>query len=196
MNEVMMASRRLNLFFIFVGMLLGTISGAEEPKYSLEEARKVFGLIDRIQLEQLMKPASEVRQVVITESEFNSYLAYRIEAENEEVMKKLRFKFLADNRVEGKVFLDLKGQKLPAFLRPEMNLYFGGKIEVKDGMVRILIKEMFLEDQPIQPRLLDLVIYIASKIQDAEPTSINDWYELPYGIKDIKTKPRIAMFYY
>lgn len=192
----MMASRRLNLFFIFAGMLLGTISGADEPKYSLEEARKVFGLIDRIQLEQLMKPASEVRQVVVTESEFNSYLAYRIEAENEEVMKELRFKFLADNRVEGKVFIDFKGQKLPAFLRPEMNLYFGGKIEVKDGMVRILIKEMFLEDQPIQPRLLDLVIYIASKIQDTEPTSINDWYELPYGIKDIKTKSRIAMFYY
>lgn len=188
--------KRLNLFILFVALMLGTISGAEESKYSLEEARKVFGLIDRIQLEQLKKPAQEIRRVEVTESEFNSYIAYRLDVDNEEIMNELRFKFLADNRVEGKVFIDLKGQKLPAFLRPEMNLYFGGRVEVKDRMVRIIIKKMFLEDQPIQPMLLDLIIVLASKIQNTEATSINDWYELPFGIKDIKTKPGIAVFYY
>lgn len=188
--------KRLNLFFVFSMLMLGTISGMEESKYSLEEARKVSGLIDRIQLEQLQKPVQEIRQVAVTESEFNSYIAYRIDVENEEIMKELRFKFFADNRVEGRIFIDLKGQKIPALLSPEMNLYFGGRVEVKDRMVRIFIKKMFLEDQPIQPRLLDLIIFITSKIQNTEPTSINDWYELPYGIKDIKTEPGIAIFFY
>lgn len=164
--------------------------------YSLKEALKVLRLIDKIQKEQLEKREDELRNVTVTEKELNSYFAYRIETEKEEVMKELCLKLFKDNRIEGKIFIDLNGQKIPKFLRPHMNFYLGGRIEVEDGKVRLVLKELFLENQPVQPMILDLIIYIASKISNTEASSMNDWYELPYGIKDIKTQQGKATFYY
>ena len=166
------------------------------PDYSLEEAQKVLRLIEKVQKEQLKPNVRKLRKVVVTESELNSYIAFRIETEKEEVMKELHLKLFKDNSIEGKIFVDLRGQKLTKFLRPEMNLYFRGRIEVKDGRVRLAIEDLFLEDQPVQPMVLDLIILIASRIDKTEASSINDWYDLPYGIKDIKTDKGEAAFYY
>jgi len=175
------------LFFIYV---------YGNSDYSLEEARKVLRLIERIQKEQLKPNVRKLRKVVVTESELNSYIAFRIETEKEEVMKELHLKLFKDNSIEGKIFVDLRGRKLTKFLRPEMNLYFGGRIEVKDGRVRLAIKDLFLEDQPVQPMVLDLIILIASRIDKTEASSIYNWYDLPYGIKDVKTDSGEAAFYY
>jgi len=175
------------LFFIYV---------YGNPDYSLEEARKVLRLIEKVQKEQLKPNVRKLRKVVVTESELNSYIAFRIETEKEEVMKELHLKLFKDNSIEGKIFVDLRGQKLTKFLRPEMNLYFRGRIEVKDSRVRLAIEDLFLEDQPVQPMVLDLIILIASRIDKTEASSINDWYDLPYGIKDVKTDRGEAAFYY
>lgn len=145
---------------------------------------------------QLSRDQSRLEKAVITESELNSYIAYRIETEKEEVMRELRLKLFEENRVEAKVLVDLSGQDLPKLLQPRMTFYLGGKIKVKDEKVKLEVKELFLEGQPIQPRILDLVIYIASKIENTEPTSLSEWYDLPYGIKNIETQRGKAIFYY
>jgi len=176
-----------SLFFIYV---------YGNPDYSLEEVQKVLRLIEKVQKEQLKPNVRKLRKVVVTESELNSYIAFRIETEKEEVMKELHLKLFKDNSIEGKIFVDLRGQKLTKFLRPEMNLYFRGRIEVKDSRVRLAIEDLFLEDQPVQPMVLDLIILIASRIDKTEASSINDWYDLPYGIKDVKTNRGEAAFYY
>ncbi|UCC41704.1 MAG: hypothetical protein JSV96_02250 [Candidatus Aminicenantes bacterium] len=139
---------------------------------------------------------SQLKKIVITEKELNSYIAYRIETEKEEVMKELRLKLFKRNKIEGKVLIDLKGQKIPEFIRPQMTLFFGGKLEVKEGKARINIKDLFLEDQRVKPTVLDVILNISSKINKTEVSSMNDWYELPYGIKDIKTNRHKAAFYY
>ena len=177
----------LFLFFIYV---------YGNPDYSLEEVQKVLRLIEKVQKEQLKPNVRKLRKIVVTESELNSYIAFRIETEKEEVMKELHLKLFKYNSIEGKIFVDLRGQKLTKFLRPEMNLYFRGRIEVKDSRVRLAIKDLFLEDQPVQPMVLDLIILIASRIDKTEASSINDWYDLPYGIKDVKTDRGEAAFYY
>lgn len=191
---------RNKFFVIFLGCIFLSLFLFpfldESSKYSLQEARKVFRLIDKIQEEQLKEYEGPLRKVEITESEFNSWIAYRIETEKEEIMKELRLKIFKNNMLEGKIYFDLRGQNIPRLLRPEMNLYFRGKVEVKDAKVRIALKSLFLEEQPIQPKILDLIIYVSSKIQNTEASSINDWYELPYGIKDIKTQNGKATFYY
>lgn len=164
--------------------------------YSVEEALKVLDIIDRMEREQLVKGTDDIRTAGVTESEFNSYVAHRIITEKDEVLKELRFKFFDKNRIEVMALVDLEGQKLPKYLKPEMIFYFGGTLDVRDGGVRLKLKDLFLGDQRIQPMVLDLVIFIASKIQNSEPSSIEDWYELPYGIKDIKTQAGRATFYY
>lgn len=168
----------------------------DSPRYSAAEALKVMRLIEKIQLEQLEKGSGELRNVVVTESEFNSYIAYRIEVEKEEVMKDLRMKFFDDNRVECMVVVDLRGQKLPKILKPRMTLFLGGKLEVKDGNVRLNLEDLFLGTQRIQPDVLDVVIFLGSKITGEEAFSMSDWWILPYGIKDIRTQKGEARFYY
>jgi hypothetical protein len=167
-----------------------------QQDYSLREAVKVLDLIDKIQSEQFVKSPDDIRSVDVTESELNSYVAHRIKIEQEEVLKDLRFKLLDKNKIEVMAIVDLKGQKLPSYLQPEMTFLFSGDLEIQDNMVRLNMKDLFLGNQRIQPMVLDLVIYIASKIQNTEATGIEDWYELPYGIKDIKIREGRATFYY
>lgn len=169
---------------------------AEIQNYSKHEAEKVLQLIDQIQREQAESETGGQRKVVVTENELNSYIAYRIEAERSEVLKELRLKIFDKNRVEGKIYIDLRGQDLPKILRPEMNFYVDGSIEVEGGFVRLNLKSLYLENQKIQPELLNMVIYLGSKSQNTEPFRLDDWFELPYGIKDIKSEKGHATFFY
>jgi hypothetical protein len=187
----------LLLCLIFVFFSFMSISSLSQDNYSKEEALKVIVLIEQLQVVELQSFGSgNLKDVSVTESELNSYIAYRIEMERSDVMKELRLKFFDKNRVEGKIFIDLSGQDLPGFLRPEMNLYFDGTLEIEERKVRLVLKDLFLEDQRIQPSVLDMIIYIGSKIQGEEPFSMSDWWELPYGIKDVKTEKGTASFYY
>ena len=153
-----------------------------------EDARKVLEIIDRIQNDQDPASGRPLRTAVVSERELNAYIAYRIETEREEIMKELRLKLLPENRVEGKIFIDLSGRKIPFFLKPQMNVYFAGMLETEGPKVRIRVESLFLEEQRIQPALLDLIIRAISKIENTEPVSIEDWYDLPYGIRKMETR--------
>jgi DNA-binding ferritin-like protein (Dps family) len=165
-------------------------------RYSLEEAQKVFQAIDKLIIENQQPWDGPPREILITESELNSYIAYRIETEKEEIMKELKLKLFEMNRIEGKIHFDLRGQDIPQFIRQEMDIYFAADLEVANGKAKLNLKEIFLNEQPIQPLVLDLIIAISARINKLEASSINDWYELPYGIKDIKTQKGTATFYY
>jgi hypothetical protein len=194
-------------FHLFFFILLASVctSGERqnenkgEGKYSVEEAFKVLGLIEKIEAAQMetMQPGPDsVRKVEVTESEFNSYIAYRIDVEKEEIMRALQLKFFDENKVEGRIFIDLKGQNLPAMLKPEMNVFFTANIETDQGAVRLNLKDLFLENRRVMPAVLDLIIAISAKLSGEEATSISDWYELPYGIKEIVIRTGKAEFYY
>lgn len=181
--------------FIFLFLSFSILSSGLQD-YSLPEAEKVLKAIEKMENEQSRGEKDPLKKIVITEKELNSYIAYRIETEKEEIMKELRLKLFKKNKIEGKVLIDLRGQKIPEFIRPQMTLFFGGKLEVKKGKARLNIKDLFLEDQRVKPAILDLILNIASKINKTQVSSMDDWYELPYGIKDIKTSRHKATFYY
>lgn len=186
----------LAFFFLCFGAIFLSVLYSQQKEYSLEEVRKVYQSIEKIENEQGETNSSDLRFVELTESEFNSYVAYRIENEKEEVMKELEFKFLNDNRLEGKVYFDLRGQDLPKLIRPDMAFYFGGNLETENGAVRLDLDELFLEGQKIQPMILDLVLLIAAKVNKTQASSIDDWYVIPYGITDIKIQKGRVEFYY
>ena len=192
------SSRNITLLLLLLILLsfpFFSLSSAGQ-KYSLQEVQKVLKAIEKISNEQFAKDKSIPKKIMITESELNSYIAYRIETEKEEIMKELRLKLFPENRLEAKILIDLTGQKIPKFLRPRMNFYLGGILKVRNGKEKIALKDLFLEGQPIQPMILDLIIYLAAKIENKEVSSINDWYDLPYGIKNIEIQKAKAIFYY
>lgn len=165
-------------------------------EYSLPEALKVLKAIEQAEKETSKPNRTSLEKIEVTESEFNSYIAYRIEKEKAPVLKELRLKFLKGNRIEGKIVVDLEGQKIPKYLKPKMTLFFGGKLEAAGGRVRIDIKDLFLEGQRIQPAVIDFILLIQARIDNTEPTSIDDWYELPYGIKSAEIRQGKGIFTY
>jgi len=164
--------------------------------YSMAEAEKVLKMIDQIQSESDKGPSSSERSVVLTESEINSYIAYRIESEKEEVMKVLQLRIFDRNRLEGKAVIDLSGKKIPSFLKPRMTLLFSADLFIERAKARLEFRELFLEEQKIQPFILDAIISLAARLSGDEPVSLREGVELPYGIKDIKTGKGLAAFYY
>lgn len=169
---------------------------APSPAYNLEEAQKVLRAIDKIKAESPQAWAGPLREIEVTESELNSYIAYRIEEEREEIMKVLRVKLFPDNKVEGMIHVDLRGQKAPSYIRPEMDIFFAADLLVSNLGVKVDMKKLFVGNEPIQPYILDVIIAISAALQKTEATSLNDWYELPYGIKDVKILKGKAVFYY
>ncbi len=187
--------KKRGIFTLFVSLLF--LYGALfSQDYSLAEVRKVYDAIHLLKREQMRTNRRSLKNIDITESEMNSYIAYRIEAEKEKVMKKLKLKFLDENRIEGRVFIDLQGAEIPRVLQPQMNLRFVAVLKIKDEKARLRLRHLFLEGLPVPSMILDLVIYIASKIDNEEVSSFGDWYELPYGIKDVKIREGIASFVY
>ncbi len=164
--------------------------------YSLAEARKVLRSIEKIEAETLQPRNGPLRSITVTESELNSYIAYRIDTEKEQIMKELRLKLFPKNRIEGKIHIDLRGQDIPSYIRPEMDIFFSADVLVSGQAVKIDLQKLFLGNEPIPTLVIDLVIAISAKLNNEPPTSINDWYELPFGIRDIKTEKGRAVFYY
>jgi hypothetical protein len=186
--------RKNKTFVILILSFSIFASGIQD--YSRQEAQKVLRVISKIERESSRKTGDSLENISITENELNSYIAYRIEVEKAKIMKELRVKLFKRNKIECKILIDLSGQQIPSFLKPQMTLYFGGKLEVKESQVRIVLKDLFLEDQRIDPNVLDLIIALAAKIENYKVWSINDWFELPYGIKDVKTQNQKAVFFY
>ena len=133
--------------FIFLLLTFSILSSGVQD-YSLPDALKVLKAIEKLESEQSRGDKDSLKSIVITEKELNSYIAYRIETEKEEIMKELRLKLFKKNKIEGKVLIDLTGQELPSFIRPQMTLFFGGKLEVKNGRARLDIKDLFHEKSP------------------------------------------------
>jgi len=179
-----------------VFLVLSRKDASSAQNYSVEEALNVLQAIEKVRTETSQPWNGPLREITVSESELNSYIAHRIETEGEEIMKELRLKLFDGNRVEGKIHLDLRGRDIPRFIRPELNFYFKADVVVSAGQIRLDVKELFLEDEPIKLELLDMVIGIAAKLSNQEPASLNDWYELPYGIKDVKTHKGRARFFY
>lgn len=193
MNLKLFFVRRMAFIFLFFSFFINT-SGIQE--YSFSEAQKVVKAFEEMEAEQSKGDKGSLKKMILTESEINSYIACRIETEELEILKELRLKFFKKNKIEGKIFVDLKDQKIPKFLRPQMTLYFGGKLEIEDGKARFHMKGLFLEGQRVQPKVLDAILYIQAKIENRPATSINDWYELPFGIKTVETLSSQVIFYY
>ena len=159
-------------------------------------AEKVLKAIDKVQAESRQPWNGQLREIEVTEPELNAYIVYRLEKDHEEIMKELQLKLFPGNRIEGKIHVDLRGQKVPSFIRPEMDIFFAADLLVSGRTVKVDMKQIFVENQPIQPYVIDLIIAVSAALDKTPATSINDWYELPYGIRDVRTRKGRAIFYY
>lgn len=144
----------------------------------------------------LPAPAAGSRSLTFSEAEFNAYVACRLDAENEPFVKAAEFKLLADDHIEGRVTLDLGEGKSAGILPQRLDILFAARFEARDGMIKIHMDKLFLGTQSIAPAFVDVIIGIVSRLQGVEPTSLEDWYDLPPGVVRLGTRPgRVVVFY-
>ena len=181
------------LFFFLFFVLPGN---AELGRQVEEDAQKVLEIIDRIQNDKSPASGGTMRTEVVSERELNAYIVYLIETEREETLKELRLKLLPRNKVEGKIFIDLSSRRIPGFLKSQMNIYFAGTLETEGPKVRVLVESLYLEEQRIQTALLDMLIAVISQFEQKETVRIEDWFDLPYGIRRLETRRgELVVFY-
>ncbi|MCJ7486958.1 MAG: hypothetical protein MUQ25_12445, partial [Candidatus Aminicenantes bacterium] len=76
------------------------------------------------------------------------------------------------------------------------DLLFSAGIETRDGKIKVSIDKLFLGTQPIAPSIVDVIIGILSRLQGVEPTSLEDWYDLPPGVRRLESRPGQVVVYY
>lgn len=177
-------------------IVLWVAAAFSQTSYSRAEAGKVFEAIGHIQSAVKPPPDGKLRRIMIAETEFNAYIAYRIEHEKSKVLEKLELKFFAGDKLEGRFLINLSGQDLPKILNSVMDIYFTAVLEAKNGRARLNMKKIMINGQPVQTMVIDLVLAIASRLEPLEISSMSDWYELPYGIEDIRVHNGRAAFFY
>jgi len=172
------------IFLIFASLLF-----SHQMKNETRNVIKVKKIIEKIKYNK----SSEPQKISVKEDEVNSYLNYRIKKENIKRLKEMRIRILNKNIIEGKAVINLENYDKKSSV---FNIYFRGKIIVEDKYIKFDFEKLFLEEQPIPVNLLEFIVNYLSKLEGYEPLSIFSWYELPYGIKNIKTKKgEIIIFY-
>lgn len=163
-----------------------------------EVRAKAAGILDalkRIETER-GRPAPALRSLTFTEAEFNAYVVCRLDAENEPFVKAAEFKLLADDRIEGRITFDLGDRQTSGLFPKRQDLLFSAGIETRDGMIKINMDKLFLGTQAIAPAVVDVIIGILSRLQGVEPTSLEDWYDLPPGVRRLESRPGQVVVYY
>jgi hypothetical protein len=132
----------------------------------------------------------------VTEDELNAYIAYRLAQEQEPVCDSLTVQLLDHNHVHGKLRFDAQRLNVDTLLGENLDFDFKGVFLTRDGAARIDLVSLQLNGQPVNPQVLDFVIHTAALVHRTESSGINDWYEVPKGIKRIQINKAKAVLYY
>jgi hypothetical protein len=193
-NSIVRRIGRIGCLIILVAGF-GLWAGGRAVADDTADALKVFRAIETIK-EAPPPSAGGLRRISVSERELNAYIAFRIENEKEEMMKELSLKLMDEQKLEGKLVLDLRGAKISSLLPDRATFFFAARLEAGDGKARIRLDKLFLEQQPIQPVVIDLILLFASRKDNAVPSSLNEWIDLPIGIRELRTdKERLTVLY-
>lgn len=197
MEEDASAAMKRYLFLVFFLLLPPFL--CSRPQISPEarvRAEKLIADLEKIEAEQTLTPSRPPRNISVPEEDLNAFIAYTLEVSEEEFVKEIAVKLLADNRIEGKIVVDLGGRQKIESLPSRLTLFFSADVNTEQGRIQIAMDNLFLGTQRLPVGLIDTVIAVVSRLEGVEPTSLNDWYELPYGIQRMETRQnRVIVFF-
>ena len=160
-----------------------------------KDALKVKHLLRTIEMQP---PRSDGKDLTaeVTEKELNAYIAHRLAQEKRPLFNSLKIDLLEDNHIRGRLTFDAEGLNLGVLLGENLDFDFKGMLTTRDGAARLNLISLHLFGQPVKPQVLDFVLITAAMVYGTESGSIDDWYELPKGIKRIVVTKAKAVAYY
>jgi hypothetical protein len=103
---------------------------------------------------------------------------------------------LNDNHINGKIRFDAKRLNLDVLLGDSLYFDFSGIVYTQNRQARLDLIALKLNDQPVNPYILDFVISTAALTNGMEPYGIGDWFTLPQGLKNVSiTKAKATLVY-
>jgi hypothetical protein len=173
---------------ILAALALGpfTAAGQLAPEVR-DRALKVVAALEKLETEQARAPSRTGRSYLVSESDLNAWIAYRMATEAEKYVRSCELKLLEGDRAEGRLVIDLTGTPAAALFGSRADIFFAASAESRDGKIRITMESLFLGSQRLSPDVLDTIIGLVAGLEGKPATSLKDWYPLPYGIRRLQS---------
>lgn len=176
----------------FLGFSLILLGGIDQ---ATKDALKVGHLLKTIERQPPRSDSQELNAEV-SEKELNAYIAYRLAQEKNSLIDRLTVDLLDGNHVGGRLRFDAQRLNVGEIMGAELDFDFKGIFHTRNGAARLDLISLQLNGQPVKPQVLDFLMGTAALVYGMDSGSINDWYELPKGIKRIRINKAVAVLYY
>lgn len=160
-----------------------------------KDALKVQHILRTIEM-QHPRSDGKALSAEVTETELNAYITHRLAQEKNPVFNSLKIALLENNHVRGRLTFDAQRLNLDSLLGENLDFDFKGILNTRDGAARLDLISLHLGGQPVQPQVLDFILGTAALVYGTDSGGIEDWYELPKGIKRIVVTQAKAVAYY
>ncbi|MCX7973148.1 MAG: hypothetical protein N3B16_01420 [Candidatus Aminicenantes bacterium] len=191
---------QLYIFIILIELQATFLAWAFEKEVSPSQldskVKRVLEIIAQMEKANLSSQSRPLKEAIVTEDELNAYLAYRIKTEPLEMVQEVKLKLFEGNYIEGRVILDLNQEKLPDFVPKIAVLFFSATFKIESGKIYFDFKKIFLGAQELPVNFVSEIIKQIDLAHGNSPEGLNRSYVLPFGLKDIKSKKGLAIFYY
>lgn len=182
----------IRLIYIFL-LIPVAVAGMDQATM---DALKVQHILKNIAARQSRPDQQKIRQAVITQSELNAYIVYRLNREKNPIIKSLEVVLLDNGRIRGKIRFDPDKMAFLKLLDSKLKFDFDGRLQTRDGAGKLELISLHLNGQSMPPRALDPVLAAVALYYGNEPGGIDDWYELPQGIRRIAVSRAKMVLYY
>lgn len=179
-------------FIIMICCMGAIIGGIDQKTKNALKVQHVLRTIER----HAPKPGREDLSAKVSQPELNDYIAYRLTREKRSLLRKLDVDLLENNNVQGRLRLDAQQLNLGLLFGKVLDFDFKGTLHTKKGAGRLDLAALQLNGQPLRPQMLNLVLRAVSAYYGTELGRIDDWYELPKGVKRVNVHKGWADLFY
>ncbi|MEW6457382.1 MAG: hypothetical protein AB1410_11790 [Acidobacteriota bacterium] len=170
-----------------------------EINISEEAAERAAKHIERIKRGEKRLFKFFLKKEYFTEEEINSYIYYRMKERTPSEIKEVRIFFGTNGVLAGFSKIDLTDstiKNLPEFFKGEFPVAFEGKILSEEGKIKLKINKLMISNVLVSPLLVNQLTDFFSKGRRDNYKSINEWFDLPYGIKRVLIKDKKLIVFY
>lgn len=187
-------SRRLLLTGALVGAAIAAPRG--DATLSRRDADSLVRKLVQITENSSVPRAKAVRSTTITEPELNSYLRYHAASEIPTGVTEPYVTIVGDGRLEGRATVDLdavRQQKKRGWMDPlgyisgRLPVQATGTLQTKDGVGRFTLDTASIGGVSVPKVVLqEVVSYYTRRPDNPSGVSLDDAFELPASIREIK----------
>jgi len=185
---------RLLLALAAIGLMSTGVRG--DAALSKRDADNLMRKLVQINENATAQRATAAKTTIVTEPEVNAYLRYHARDEIPPGVTDPYVAILGEGRLEGRAVVDLNAvrrQKKRGWMDPlgyvagRVPVEASGTLQTSDGVGRFMLESASIGGLPVPKVVLqEVVSYYSRRPEDPDGVSLDDPFELPARIREIK----------